>query len=919
MNCIRVIKYALILLFLGAAAMTGAGRTIAQEAATGGPTTQEDQVAGAQPAGTAVIAEGDEGDDEETDGGGGGSSDGPSFKVILKEAKAIPGLIPLHRKEDRLYAELSGDHYKSEYIVLITIARGIGQDPLYGGMTWGFGDDWVWTFRKVEDRVHIIRKNVRFKADPGTPAASSVEFAYTDSVLFSLPIVTKGPKGGDLVDLTPVFMSDLPQISLVLPGFAFSPSKSTWDEAKGFRDNVELQVAATYASGGMLEIDSVPDSRGVTIGVHYSISKIPSNGYKPRVADDRVGYFLTVRKDYSKGDDNEDRFVRFINRWDLRKADDSAELSPPEKSIIFYLENTVPYKYRKTVREGIEEWNKAFEKAGFANAIEVRQQRETDTWDPEDINYNTFRWITSSAGFAMGPSRVNPYTGQILDADIIFDADFLTYWSNEFETFTPASIASMTGGALDLESYQRELAKKRPRDPAGALQRCQRQQTMALQFAFGTAAATVMMDPKVAAEHKEKLILQGLKGTVMHEVGHTLGLRHNFKGSTYLSLEDINNPKKSQETGMLSSVMDYDAVNIVPKDEKQGDYYTTTIGPYDMWAIEYGYQEISGNQDEELKKIASRSGEPGLDYATDEDTRGIDPDPYTNRYDLGNDPFAFAQRQTTLVRQLLPDVIDRMTEDGEDYSKARRAFNVLLAAHGQSMFFVARMVGGLQLTRSHKGDKDAREPVVLVDPDQQRKALKMLEENVFANHPAMVDPELYNKLASSRWSHWGQQPTTRPDYPVHDIVLMWQQRVLDQLLSSRTLQRISDSEMKVGKESESLTGAELIQRLTAIIFSEVSKDELKGEFSDRNPAVASVRRNLQRDYLQRLGWLAMGETAAPPDCQTVAFYELKELEKKMRKTLESTPNLDLYTKAHLEETASRIEKIIDAKLNLSSP
>ena len=220
-------------------------------------------------------------------------------------------------------------------------------------------------------------------------------------------------------------------------------------------------MAATYASSGTSEFDTVPDSRGVTINVHYSISRLPQTGYKPRLADDRVGYFLTVLKDFSKKIDD-DRFVRYINRWDLRKADPTAELSPPKKPIIFWLEKTVPFEYRKPIREGILEWNKAFEKAGFANAIEVRQQPDDADWDPEDINYNTFRWITSSAGFAMGPSRVNPTTGQILDADIIFDADFLQYWQQEYEIVTPESDGRARPAAAGLAS----------RGPSAAVCRC---------------------------------------------------------------------------------------------------------------------------------------------------------------------------------------------------------------------------------------------------------------------------------------------------------------------------------------------------------------------------------------------------------------------------------------------------------------
>ena len=663
----------------------------------------------------------------------------------------------------------------------------------------------------------------------------------------------------------------------------------------------------------------------MTVNVHYSISRLPDTGYQRRMADDRVGYFLTVVKDYSKilGDD---RFVRYINRWDLRKAEPKADVSPPKTPIIFWVEKTVPYKYRQAVREGILEWNKAFEQAGFSDAIEVRQQPDDATWDPEDINYNTFRWITASAGFAMGPSRVNPITGQILDADIIFDADFLQYWKFNYEVVTAESVAAATGGPLDLESYREELKRLPPRLRHNHAFGCSCSRGMAQQLAIASVLVESEDGPDTKEkrdEEIEKLILQGLKGVVMHEVGHTLGLRHNFKASTYLTLEEVNDPAKTDATGLAASVMDYLPVNLAPKGEEQGAYFSAVVGPYDYWAVEYGYKPLSGNEEEELKKIASRGAEPALHYGTDEDTRGIDPDPLTNRFDLGKDPIAYARQRVALIDEAWPDVVDRVTGEGDGYQRARRAFNILLSDHGKAMHFAARFIGGVYVHRDHRGDPDARPPYVVVDRKKQREAMMVLEERVFGQESYQFPPELYNYLGHSNWLHWGTDVSTRVDYPVHETILAWQDRVLAQLMSSVTLARLVDSELKVPADEEAFTAAELIERLTGVVFSELDGKELDGkgdgEYTNRKPAINSLRRALQRRYLRRLSDLAMGNTPSPEDCRSVAYVELEALETRVDKVLAGKTRLDTYSRAHLVQTAALIRKVLEARLELRGP
>ena len=837
--------------------------------------------------------------------------------TLTKDMKKAEGLFTIYHKDQKLLVHIKTSDLSKNYIVITSIAKGISSGQVLGGMSWGFGDDAVWTFKKVGEKLHVLRKNVRFKAKAGTPEAEAVKLAYSDSVLYALPILSE-ENGGVLVDMTSIFMSDDQGIGQSI-GYRFASDRSTWAKVKAFPENVELQVAAVYT--GSRAMDTVADPRGVQVNVHYSISRLPENGYKPRKADDRVGYFMTVTKDFSNHDEDE-HFVRYINRWNLEKADPKTKLSPPKEPIVFYLEKTVPIHLRPYVRAGIEEWNVAFRKLGFDNAIEVRQQREDDDWDPEDVRYNTFRWITAEAGFAMGPSRVNPFTGEILDADIIFDASFLRYWKHDYETFTPEDVAQlMGGGPLNPELATSQIpqglpAKKTAIDPSSTPFKQSCGFGVGMQQQMGFAAAALMAQGATADTGKlpEKFVHQAIKQVVMHEVGHTLGLRHNFKASAWKSLEDINKLPVDSTDATVASVMDYSPANISPNKDKQGPYYSPTLGPYDYWAIEFGY---STDADEAaLKKIAARGAEEGLDYATDEDTRSFDSDPLTNRFDLGQNPITFAGQQMELASKLMDKVLERSVKDGDGYQRARQAFGLLLSEYWRSAFFAARFPGGVHVHRDHKGDPKQRPPFEVVEPAQQRAAVKLLAETAFGT--PSYDPKLLNHLAASRWSHWGMNDLSRLDYPIHDTVGMMQGRILDQLLSSRTLTRLHDSELKVSEGADVYTLAEHLRLVVDAVFTEWQKPA-EGEYTPRKPMISSFRRQLQRVAAKELASFVVSGFGVPEDARTLARMHLSTLDSQVESLLKNEKvKLDDYSRAHLLDSQRRIRQVLNAELDVRS-
>ncbi len=849
------------------------------------------------------------------------------FAEVIKDAKEEPGFFTTWRKDDKVWIEIPEAMWERPFFFSVNVTHSIGDAGLYGNQMGGFlaagRGQYFASFKKFGPQgVQLIARNVAYTAANDAPIRHAVERSFSDSLIGTAAIASAPhpDKKSVLIEANALFINDFPMAAQQLEQtfrqpYAFDAKNSSIEKVRNSETETGFNVRGHYQlnrislpppipnpSAPPSRLPStLPDVRSLFMGYYYGFSKLPTP-MRPREADPRVGYFTTSVNDFTNPDKRQSR-SRYINRWRLEKKDPSAApgvpgvLSEPKQPITYWLDKNIPTAYRKAVTDGILEWNKAYEKIGFKNAIVVKQQTETDDIDTSATRFASVRWVAgNNIRFgARGPSKVDPRTGEILDADIEMNEDITRLYSARIAEDPPRPVASnLFRSSGDMCSY----ADGKLTEAAFALDLL----VARGEFEYGSPQA-------------EAWLMDAIKDITAHEVGHTLGLRHNFKGSTSITPEQLADAKFGAEVGVSSSVMDYNALNIATKGERQGQYSMVTVGAYDIWAVEYGYKETTPETEQaELAKTLIRATEPAMAYGTDEDAgfmpivEGIDPE--VNRSDLSSDPLGFYEKRFAVIHELWDRVQTRQLPAGTKYEQLRRNFQRGFTLMEQISELTAKYVGGVTVLRDVAGT--GRQPLTPVDADKQRRALNLLAKNLFTVNAFKFKPEFLGKLTpdfDARWDSVSDDDIGTPqvvaiDQSVAGRVFALQRSTLNQLMRDSVAGRLVVAPEKLVDPTRALSVADLYGTLQQAIWSELAS----------SAPISMMRRNLQREHVRLLAdAVARPSPRAPADARSLQREYTVELLAQLKKAGSKSGN-PIEVRAHLNESIALLDAALKAQV-----
>lgn len=811
------------------------------------------------------------------------------FEKAIEKSKAYEGLFTVYQDTTDGSTKLAihKDQFDRKFIYFGMSQDGVLEAGHFRGL---FRDNKIIKVQRYFDKVEFVHVNNNYYFDEDSPLSRASAANISDAVLFSSKIEAEDAENGViLINADQLFLSESLHQVKPSPNPRSGPGeyslgnlsgdKSKYSEIRSYPENtdviVEYVYEAPFVSGPTS--NAVTDGRAVSVKFQHTFIQMPENDYTPRFDDPRVGYFMTQQDDQVSTSATPYRDM--IHRWHLVKKDPDAELSEPVEPIVWWIENTTPTGFRETIEEATLAWNEAFEAAGFKNAIQVKVQPDSAKWEAGDIRYNVLRWTSSPVppfgGY--GPSFVNPETGQILGADVMLEWVFFS--NRVFEDDLLTDTASLWTRNIN-EAMNPEF--------------CSFGRYMQQNNQFGMSAIQLMGGGE---EDIEGFQQEAMTMLILHEVGHTLGLNHNMQSSTLHTAEDIHSMELANTVGLTGSVMDYSSVNVNPDRENQGRYYDIKPGPYDIWAVEFGYSPALDDPEAEesrLEEILSRSTDPNLSFGNDADDmrapgRGIDPRVMVG--DMSSDPVTYGVQRIQLVNRILDELYnDYGSREGQSYQELRNAFARLMNQYRGQTGVISRQIGGVYRDRAFIGQEGGTQPFTPVPSEKQREAMSYLSEYLFAPDAFDQSHEVYKYLQAQRrgFNFFGNNE----DPQIHDLILEMQVNVLVHILHPNTMKRITDSRTY----GNTYAAADVVRDLTGAIFD-----------ADATGNVNTFRQNTQVEFVKIL--TAVLENSDHDNvAKSAALHNLQHI----RGLMDSKGRVNNETMAHAAHISFLIDKALES-------
>jgi hypothetical protein len=852
------------------------------------------------------------------------------YEKAIKDLTPIKGEFTFYQRKKEILLELPESQVGKLFLLQATFNKGASTNMTQAGDPVG---DFVanpFRFEQHDDNLWLIRPNVQYRWNPNDPLAIASQRSLPEAVLGSYKIEQTHPeKKLLLVNVTQLFYGDPIRLNEfvnmgVAGNYMLDAAKSGPASVKSFPENAVVRMNLYYASPrgqeqnslasllGLAGASQLEDSRSMPMAVTFNMWYRKDTGYKPRLADPRVGYFTN---DFYSVDRflQSDRTERYIYRFHLEKKDPNAAMSEPVKPIVWYIDTSVPKEYRQACKDGILRWNAAFEKIGYKNAIVVKDAPTDDPdWDHADGRFNVFRWTMSpDSGYAIALARTDPFTGEVLNASVTVDANMLSFAQQEQQDI----------GVPSAEAYRRALSVltrnpketrttdqvlySTPKDEAMAslqakahelgwnLDQCRYAEGARPLAEYGWNAYEAVSP--ILSITREEYARQFLRDVVSHEVGHTLGLRHNFISSTNLTTAQLGDDDITAKESIAASVMDYTPANIVAILKGKKNFYAPTIGRYDFWAIEYGYKPISGNIGERpvLGAIAAKSSQPGLAFMTDENADNWDP--YVVRFDCAKDPLAYSAKMIEAAKHIRSYAVNKMPTKGDNYAKRTTYIMRSINSVFREGRYAARFVGGVAARRDYAGS--GVNTLAPVDPSLQRQAIRLIASECLSPSAFDLPESVLMNLSMDQNSPTGSSWTA----PLREQIGLRQTLLIAQLLSASTTDRIDENVYKWGNKPGAYTIDEHYRTITGAVFDEIEKGK----------NVPALRRDLQRYTISALITQAGAATGSiSEDARMLASDTLRKLAAKMTAQLKNPKGLDSLTVMHLRDSKEQINRYL---------